>query len=109
MKASAFADVRATSVGNALDLLAMHLAMNGEKAKIRRSNMLDVATAILQSRPAEPDIADSVVGTASNGTPPISFGPGTLPPGIHEAAANTVNDALRPCGTIVTEIPLTPQ
>jgi carbon-monoxide dehydrogenase large subunit len=60
-------------------------------AKILRKNILDVAAAILQSSPAELDIADNAVVNASDGAPRIElrelarivyFRPDTLPPGI---------------------------
>jgi carbon-monoxide dehydrogenase large subunit len=62
-----------------------------QAAKILRKNILDVAAAILQSSPAELDIANNAVVTASDGSPRIElrelarivyFRPDTLPPGI---------------------------
>jgi aerobic carbon-monoxide dehydrogenase large subunit len=62
-----------------------------QAAKILRRNILDVAAAILQSSPAELDIANNAVVNASDGTPRIElrelarivyFRPDTLPPGI---------------------------
>jgi carbon-monoxide dehydrogenase large subunit len=62
-----------------------------QAAKVLRKNILDVAAAILQSSPAELDIADNVVVNASDGSPRIElrelarivyFRPDTLPPGI---------------------------
>jgi len=62
-----------------------------QAAKILRKNVLDVAAAILQSSPAELDIADNVVVNAGDGAPRIElqelarivyFRPDTLPPGI---------------------------
>jgi aerobic carbon-monoxide dehydrogenase large subunit len=62
-----------------------------QAAKALRSNILDVAAAILQSTPAELDLADDNVVTAADGTPRIElkelarivyFRPDTLPPGI---------------------------
>jgi carbon-monoxide dehydrogenase large subunit len=62
-----------------------------QAAKTLRSNILDVAAAILQSTPAELDIADDNIVNASDGTPRIElkelarivyFRPDTLPPGI---------------------------
>jgi carbon-monoxide dehydrogenase large subunit len=62
-----------------------------QAAKILRKNVLDVAAAILQSSPAELDIVNNAVVTASDGSPRIElrelarivyFRPDTLPPGI---------------------------
>jgi carbon-monoxide dehydrogenase large subunit len=62
-----------------------------QAAKVLRNNILDVAAAILQSSPAELDIADNTVVNASDGAPRIElnelarvvyFRPDTLPPGI---------------------------
>jgi carbon-monoxide dehydrogenase large subunit len=62
-----------------------------QAAKVLRNNILDVAAAILQSSPAELDIADNAVVNASDGAPRIElnelarivyFRPDTLPPGI---------------------------
>ena len=62
-----------------------------QAAKILRKNILDVAAAILQSSPAELDIADNAVVNANDGAPRIElrelarivyFRPDTLPPGI---------------------------
>jgi CO/xanthine dehydrogenase Mo-binding subunit len=62
-----------------------------QAAKILRKNVLDVAAAILQSSPAELDIVNNAVVTASDGSPRIDlselarivyFRPDTLPPGI---------------------------
>jgi aerobic carbon-monoxide dehydrogenase large subunit len=62
-----------------------------QAAKILRKNILDVAAAILQSTPAELDIANNSVVNADDGTPRIElrelarivyFRPDTLPPGI---------------------------
>jgi carbon-monoxide dehydrogenase large subunit len=62
-----------------------------QATKILRKNILDVAAAILQSTPAELDIADGVVVNSSDGAPRIElkelarivyFRPDTLPPGI---------------------------
>src|SRR6202023_62696 len=62
-----------------------------QAAKILRKNILDVAAAILQSSPAELDIANNAVTNASDGSPRIElrelarivyFRPDTLPPGI---------------------------
>jgi carbon-monoxide dehydrogenase large subunit len=62
-----------------------------QAAKVLRNNILDVAAAILQSSPAELDIADSAVvnahdGSARIGLPELArivyFRPDTLPPGI---------------------------
>jgi carbon-monoxide dehydrogenase large subunit len=62
-----------------------------QATKILRRNILDVAAAILQSTPAELDIADGVVVNSSDGAPRIElkelarivyFRPDTLPPGI---------------------------
>jgi aerobic carbon-monoxide dehydrogenase large subunit len=62
-----------------------------QAAKVLRSNILDVAAAILQSTPAELDIADSFVVNAGDSAPRIElkelarivyFRPDTLPPGI---------------------------
>jgi aerobic carbon-monoxide dehydrogenase large subunit len=62
-----------------------------QAAKILRKNILDVAAAILQSSPAELDIVNNAVVTASDGSPRIElrelarivyFRPDTLPPGI---------------------------
>jgi carbon-monoxide dehydrogenase large subunit len=62
-----------------------------QAAKILRKNILDVAAAILQSSPAELDIVNNAVVTASDGSPRIAlrelarivyFRPDTLPPGI---------------------------
>src|SRR5258707_4017702 len=61
-----------------------------QAAKILRKNVLDVAAAILQSSPAELDIVNNAVVTASDGSPRIElrelarivyFRPDTLPPG----------------------------
>jgi CO/xanthine dehydrogenase Mo-binding subunit len=61
-----------------------------QAAKILRRNVLDVAAAILQSSPAELDIADNTVVNAGDGSPRIElqelarivyFRPDTLPPG----------------------------
>ena len=60
-------------------------------AKVLRKNILDVAAAILQSSPAELDIANNSVVNTDDGTPRIElrelarivyFRPDTLPPGI---------------------------
>jgi carbon-monoxide dehydrogenase large subunit len=62
-----------------------------QATKVLRKNILEVAAAILQSTPAELDIADGVVVNSSDGTPRIElkelarivyFRPDTLPPGI---------------------------
>jgi CO/xanthine dehydrogenase Mo-binding subunit len=62
-----------------------------QAAKVLRRNILDVAAAILQSTPAELDIANDAVVNASDRTPRIElrelarvvyFRPDTLPPGI---------------------------
>ncbi len=62
-----------------------------QAAKVLRSNILDVAAAILQSTSAELDIADGFVVNAGDGAPRIElkelarivyFRPDTLPPGI---------------------------
>jgi carbon-monoxide dehydrogenase large subunit len=62
-----------------------------QAAKILRKNILDVAAAILQSTPAELDLADNAVVNAGDGAPRIElkelarivyFRPDTLPPGI---------------------------
>ncbi|MGB9172541.1 MAG: xanthine dehydrogenase family protein molybdopterin-binding subunit [Bradyrhizobium sp.] len=62
-----------------------------QAAKILRRNILDVAAAILQSTPAELDIANDAVVNAADRTPRIElrelarivyFRPDTLPPGI---------------------------
>jgi carbon-monoxide dehydrogenase large subunit len=62
-----------------------------QAAKVLRTNILDVAAAILQSAPAELDIADNAVVNVSDGAPRIElkelarivyFRPDTLPPGI---------------------------
>jgi aerobic carbon-monoxide dehydrogenase large subunit len=62
-----------------------------QAAKILRKNILDVAAAILQSTPAELDVANNSIVNASDGTPRIElrelarivyFRPDTLPPGI---------------------------
>jgi carbon-monoxide dehydrogenase large subunit len=62
-----------------------------QAAKILRRNILDVAAAILQSSPAELDLANDAVVNSSDGTPRIElrelarivyFRPDTLPPGI---------------------------
>jgi aerobic carbon-monoxide dehydrogenase large subunit len=62
-----------------------------QAAKILRKNILDVAAAILQSSPAELDIANDAVVNASDGARRIElrelarivyFRPDTLPPGI---------------------------
>ena len=62
-----------------------------QAAKILRKNILDVAAAILQSSPAELDIADDAVVNSADGAPRIElrelarivyFRPDTLPPGI---------------------------
>jgi carbon-monoxide dehydrogenase large subunit len=62
-----------------------------QAAKILRKNILDVAAAILQSAPAELDIADNAIVNADDGAPRIElrelarivyFRPDTLPPGI---------------------------
>src|SRR5579863_5162529 len=62
-----------------------------QAAKILRKNVLDVAAAILQSSPAELDIANDAVVNATDGAPRIElrelarivyFRPDTLPPGI---------------------------
>jgi CO/xanthine dehydrogenase Mo-binding subunit len=62
-----------------------------QAAKVLRSNILDVAAAILQSTPAELDIADGFVVNAGDSAPRIElkelarivyFRPDTLPPGI---------------------------
>ncbi len=62
-----------------------------QATKILRRNILDVAAAILQSTPAELDIADGVVVNTNDGAPRIElkelarivyFRPDTLPPGI---------------------------
>ena len=62
-----------------------------QAAKILRKNILDVAAAILQSSPAELDIANNAIVNASDGSSRIElkelarivyFRPDTLPPGI---------------------------
>jgi CO/xanthine dehydrogenase Mo-binding subunit len=62
-----------------------------QATKILRRNILDVAAAILQSTPAELDIADGIVVNSGDGAPRIElkelarivyFRPDTLPPGI---------------------------
>jgi carbon-monoxide dehydrogenase large subunit len=62
-----------------------------QAAKILRGNILDVAAAILQSTPAELDIVNNTIVSASDGSPRIEmnelarivyFRPDTLPPGI---------------------------
>jgi len=62
-----------------------------QAAKALRKNILDVAAAILQSKPAELDIVRGSIVNASDGTPRIElselariayFRPDTLPPGI---------------------------
>jgi carbon-monoxide dehydrogenase large subunit len=62
-----------------------------QAAKILRKNILDIAAAILQSTPAELDIANNAVVNANDGAPRIElrelarivyFRPDTLPPGI---------------------------
>jgi carbon-monoxide dehydrogenase large subunit len=62
-----------------------------QAAKVLRSNILDVAAAILQSTPAELDIVNNAVVNAGDGSPRIElnelarivyFRPDTLPPGI---------------------------
>jgi aerobic carbon-monoxide dehydrogenase large subunit len=62
-----------------------------QAAKILRKNILDVAAAILQSSPAELDIADDAIVNCTDGAPRIElrelarivyFRPDTLPPGI---------------------------
>jgi len=62
-----------------------------QAAKVLRNNILEVAAAILQSSPAELDIADNTVVNLSDGAPRIElnelarivyFRPDTLPPGI---------------------------
>ncbi|MDA9520562.1 carbon monoxide dehydrogenase [Bradyrhizobium sp. CCBAU 11434] len=62
-----------------------------QATKVLRQNILDVAAAILQASPAELDIVNNVVVSASDGTPRIDlnelarivyFRPDTLPPGI---------------------------
>ncbi|HLI99654.1 MAG TPA: molybdopterin cofactor-binding domain-containing protein, partial [Bradyrhizobium sp.] len=62
-----------------------------QAAKILRKNILDVAAAILQSSPAELDIANNTIVNISDGTPRIElrelarivyFRPDTLPPGL---------------------------
>jgi carbon-monoxide dehydrogenase large subunit len=62
-----------------------------QAAKVLRRNILEVAAAILQSTPAELDIANDAVVNASDRTPRIElrelarvvyFRPDTLPPGI---------------------------
>jgi aerobic carbon-monoxide dehydrogenase large subunit len=62
-----------------------------QAAKVLRKNILDVAAAILQSTPAELDIANNAVINIGDGTPRIElrelarivyFRPDTLPPGL---------------------------
>src|SRR5437016_1607491 len=62
-----------------------------QATKVLRKNILDVAAAILQSSPAELDIVNNAVVTASDGSPRIElrelarivyFRPDTLPPGV---------------------------
>jgi aerobic carbon-monoxide dehydrogenase large subunit len=62
-----------------------------QAAKVLRKNILDVAAAILQSKPAELDIANDTIVDAGDGAPRIElkelarivyFRPDTLPPGI---------------------------
>ena len=62
-----------------------------QAAKILRSNILNVAAAILQSSPAELDIANNAVVNTGDGAPRIElrelarivyFRPDTLPPGV---------------------------
>src|SRR3954466_15227882 len=62
-----------------------------QAAKALRKNILDVAAVILQSSPAELDIADNAIVNAGDGAPRIElkelarivyFRPDTLPPGI---------------------------
>jgi carbon-monoxide dehydrogenase large subunit len=63
-----------------------------QAAKALRSNILDVAAAILQSTPAELDIVNNAVVNAGDGSTRIElselarivyFRPDTLPPGVH--------------------------
>ena len=62
-----------------------------QAAKVLRKNILDVAAAILQSTPAELDIANNQIVNAGDGAPRIElrelarivyFRPDTLPPGL---------------------------
>jgi CO/xanthine dehydrogenase Mo-binding subunit len=62
-----------------------------QAAKVLRKNILDVAAAILQSTPAELDIANNAIVNAGDGAPRIElrelarivyFRPDTLPPGL---------------------------
>jgi carbon-monoxide dehydrogenase large subunit len=62
-----------------------------QAAKVLRKNILDVAAAILQSSPAELDMANDAVVNGSDGVPRIElrelarivyFRPDTLPPGV---------------------------
>jgi carbon-monoxide dehydrogenase large subunit len=62
-----------------------------QAAKILRNNVLNVAAAILQSSPAELDIAENAIVSACDGSPRIElrelarivyFRPDTLPPGV---------------------------
>jgi len=62
-----------------------------QATKVLRQNILDVAAAILQASPAELDIVNNAVVSATDGTPRIDlnelarivyFRPDTLPPGI---------------------------
>jgi carbon-monoxide dehydrogenase large subunit len=62
-----------------------------QASKVLRSNILDVAAAILQSTPADLDIADNVIVNAGDGAPRLElkelarivyFRPDTLPPGL---------------------------
>ncbi|HUN96355.1 MAG TPA: xanthine dehydrogenase family protein molybdopterin-binding subunit [Bradyrhizobium sp.] len=62
-----------------------------QAAKVLRSNILDVAAAILQSAPSELDIVDNRIVSVGDGSPRIElnelarivyFRPDTLPPGI---------------------------
>jgi aerobic carbon-monoxide dehydrogenase large subunit len=62
-----------------------------QATKVLRKNILDVAAAILQSTPAELDIADNTVVNVGDGAPRIElkelarivyFRPDTLPPGV---------------------------
>jgi carbon-monoxide dehydrogenase large subunit len=62
-----------------------------QAAKVLRKNILEVAAAMLQSSPAELDIADNSIVNAADGAPRVElrelarivyFRPDTLPPGI---------------------------
>ena len=87
-----------------------------QAAKILRANILEVAAAILQSSPAELDIADNAVVNARDGATRIElrelarivyFRPDTLPPGVQplELAAAVPGGGRKICSMGISSSP----